>query len=347
MYVTYAILFNPGHNRVYFETSLKLSLSEFGICAQNFSTPYQNLQTQNICGVEYLTFETANHLAEPDIKIISCLSFVYAIFELKQENNETYMKPLAKNNNCFVNESIGTILKYTGKTNEVFTKMLLNIAYNSQSSKNEIKLLDPVAGKGTTLFEGLVMGFNVYGIEIADSVVNESYHFTKRFLETARYKFTHKETKISGANKSFSALRRTFETAATKEELKTKNTRTIEFIAGNSQHAATYYKKNFFNLIVGDLPYGVQHGNVTKQKQSSLTRNPLELLTACLPAWVNVLKAGGVIVLSWNSNVLPRTKLADLFLQNGLKVFDEAAYLQFEHRVDQSILRNIIVAKKP
>ncbi|MCL2512967.1 MAG: hypothetical protein FWF08_03615 [Oscillospiraceae bacterium] len=349
--MTYAILYHPGHNRVYFETSLKLSVSEFIIAARNLSAECGDIRRQNICGVDYLTFEAKKELSGPDIKIISGLSFVYALFKTEDIGGETYLKPIRKINENFAHESMGTILKYTGKTNEIFTRMMINIAVNSRDDKNtvkneNIKLLDPVAGKGTTLFEGLIKGYDVYGIEIGDGAVNEAYHFVKKFLETAKYKFEHKEMKISGPNKAFTALRHTFITAGTKEDFKNKNTKTVELIAGNSLYANKFYKKNFFDIIAGDLPYGVQHGNVTNEKQSSLTRNPAELLAACLTSWSQVLKPGGIIVLAWNSNVLPRKKMEEIFTEHGLTVKNDDVYLQFKHRVDKSILRDIIVGAR-
>lgn len=342
----YAILYNPGHNRVYFDTSLKLSISEFNIAAKNFSTGFDDVRSQNLFGIEYLTFQTNDELSDSDIRIIFELSFIYALFKAENINGEFYLKPIQSNKKNFVSDSIGTILKYTGKTNEIFTRMMINVAYYSQPNRENIKLLDPLAGKGTTLYEGLIKGFDVYGIEIGDKVVSESYHFLKKFLETSKYKFEYNSLRISGPDKSFSALRHTFETAETKEAFKNKMTKTIEMIAGNSMYADKYYKKNYFDIIVGDLPYGIQHGNVTNEKQSSLTRNPSELLNACLPAWLNVLKNDGVIVLAWNKNVLPRKKLEQIFEEKGLTVENDEAYLRFEHRVDQSILRDIIAVRK-
>jgi len=342
----YAILYNPGHNRVYFDTSLRLSAAEFAVAAPKLSVECGEITRQNICGIDYLTFQTEGELKLSDIKIISGLSFVYALFKIEAIGGETYFKPVQRVDGAFVDESIGSILKYTGKTNELFTRMLINVACYSQNNGESIRLLDPVAGKGTTLYEGLIKGFDVYGIEIGDAVVNEAYHFVKKFLETARYKFEYSSMRISGPKRSFSALRHSFKTAATKEEFKNKNTKTIEFIAGNSLYADKYYKKNFFDIIAGDLPYGVQHGNVTKENQSSLTRNPAELLSACLPAWSAVLKPGGIIALAWNSNVLPRGEMENIFEERGLSVLNEGPYLQFEHRVDQSILRDIIIAQK-
>ena len=337
----YLVLYNPGHNRVYFESSLKLAIAEFNIVAQKLSCKCEHLENKTIFGIEYLSFQVEKELPEYDIEILSNLSFTYAIFKSEIIEEQLFLKPIEKIKNDFVNESFSTILKYTGKTNELFTRMMLNIAYYSQSNTKGIKLLDPVAGKGTTLYEGLIKGFDSYGIEIGDAVVNESYHFIKRFLENARYKYEYKEIRISGPKKTFTAVRHTFETAKTKEEYK-NNSKTIELISGNSQYTNQYYKKNFFDIIVGDLPYGVQHSNVTNEKQSSFTRNPFELLTVCLPSWIEVLKPNGVIVLSWNSNVLPRKKLKTLLEENNLTVEES----NFEHMVSSSIQRDIVVARK-
>ncbi len=344
----YAILCNPGHNRVYFEASLQLAQAEFSLVARKLSVPCGQAGIQMICGIPYFVFQAEKELSVIDIRRVSELSFVYALFSLKREGQEVALRPIQRTDERFVDESIGTILKYTGKTNELFTRMLIHVAQLTQETGEEqnLRLLDPVAGKGTTLYEGLIRGFDVYGVEIGDKVTTEAYHFLKRFLETARYKFTCKTVRISGENKSFSASRHTFQIARNKEDLKNRNLRTAEFIAGNSVYSHLFFKKRFFHMIVGDLPYGVQHGNVTSEKRSSLTRNPSELLEACLPAWKQVLKPGGAVVLAWNSNVLSREKLAVVLEKHGFRVLQEGPFLEFEHRVDLSIRRDIIVAVK-
>ena len=395
---SYAILLNPGHNRIYFETSVELSSVEFTVAAGNLPVDKDSVKIRNIGDIDYLTFDADDELSQSDIYAISGLSFFYALFEIILINDGLCLKPVKKPNKNFVDESIGAILKYTGKTNELFTRMMINVAYTTQAGVNitadagvaadadtgadtdlnaktgvvadavedvnngddanisdndnnrddinTVKLLDPVAGKGTTLYEGLIKGFDVYGVEIGDKTVNEAYHYIKKFLEEARYKHEHASTKLSGPGKSYQALRHTFHIAKTKEAYKAKNTKTFEIIAGNSLYANKYYKKGFFDIIVGDLPYGVQHGNVTNQKQSSATRNPAELLDACLPSWLDVLKRRGCIVLAWNRNVLSREKMESIFTEHGLDVKIGYPYSQFGHRVDQAIYRDIIVAQK-
>ena len=341
----YAILYHPGHNRVYFDTSKRLAIPEFLIVTQDFTQKISDLQQEMIAGIEYLTFHIENPLTDNEIQTLSSLSYAYALYRLCYINDELLLLPVARTNPLFLDEGISGILKYSGKTNEIFTRMLINIAYASQANRTDIRLLDPIAGKGTTLFEGLIRGFDVYGVEIGEKVVAEAVTFTKKYLENARYKFTCHSLKCSGPNKSYTAQRHSFSIAANKEDRKNKLSKTCEFIAGNTTHADKYYAKDFFDLIVGDLPYGVQHGNVTNEKQSSLTRNPAELLRVCLPIWKTVLKPGGVIALSWNRNVVARHIIEQIMTDAGFSVKQEEAYIM-DHRVDQSIWRDVIVANK-
>ncbi|MEG0430109.1 MAG: DNA methylase [Anaerovoracaceae bacterium] len=337
----YAVLANPGHNRVYFEASKKLAISELEIVFKGAT----NIKEEYIGGVFYITFEHDKELDIDNIETLSKLSFVYALFELVEDK---LLKPIELVNYKYVNDNLSTILKYTGKTNELFTRMMINVALASSdtNAKGDVNLLDPIAGKGTTLFEGLIQGFNVYGVEIGDKVVNESYHFMKKYMEIEKYKHERKIDKITGKGKSLLGRRYAINIARTKEELRNKETRHFELISGNSINSDQFYQKNFFDIIVGDLPYGVQHGNVTREKQSSLTRNPVELINGCCSSWYKILKKGGVMVLSWNSFIVPHSELKKLLEDVGFRVLDEDRYSSFEHMVDKSIKRNIIVAKK-
>jgi hypothetical protein len=344
----YALLFNPGHNRVYFKESQKLSLGELRLALPRLSRTCGEVRTDSIADIPYLVFSAEQPLLKEDIEVISQLSFVYAVFEIREIAGEKLLIPIARTNTQFMDDSLSSILKYTGKTNEIFTRMMLNIALFTSDfdSKTDIRLLDPIAGKGTSLFEGLISGYDAYGIEIGDKVVNEAVNYLKKYLETEKYKHTTKTEKVSGPNNSFTATRHSFDISKSKADQKENRQKHFELIAGNSVHADKYFKKNTFHLIVGDLPYGVQHGNVTNEKQSSLTRSPKELLAACLPAWKTVLMPGGTIVLAWNRFVLSRDDMVKQLQKAGFTVFNDGVFLEFDHRVDQAINRDIVVAKK-
>ena len=342
--MTYAILFHPGHNRVYFESALQFAAAEFAVVTERFSVPCENPRTERIGGIPYLCFETDSPLPAAELRAVCGLSFVYALFTLEDAPRRLY--PLEKTNVPYINEGMGSMLKYTGKTNELFTRMLLNLALAAQDTRENVRLLDPLAGKGTTLFEGLVKGCDVYGVEIGEKAAAEACRFLDRFLQGEKYKFEQKTLRISGEKKVFSARRHSFVLAASKEDFKAKRVKTAELISGSSQFADRYFKKNFFDILVSDLPYGVQHGNVTNEGQSGLTRNPGALLEACLPAWTAVLKPGGAMALSWNAHVLPRAKMVQLLEKHGLAVRKGGAHARFAHRVDQAILRDVVLAVK-
>ena len=61
--VTYAILANPGHNRVYFDASRNLSLSELTIAGKAFSTVCENFRREEIEGIPYYMMDAAETLS--------------------------------------------------------------------------------------------------------------------------------------------------------------------------------------------------------------------------------------------------------------------------------------------
>lgn len=356
--VTYAILANPGHNRVYFDASKELSLAELEIASQAFSTDCGNIRCEEVAGILYYMLDAGEMLTHREVGILSRLSFCYAIFTVgTADEGEKILRPVRKADAAFFNPSVSTILKYSGKTNELFTRTMLNAAlYSSDFAKSDdrICLLDPISGKGTTLYEGLVCGFDVSGVEIGESAVHDACVYFKKYLETERIKHSYHAERLSGEGKSYRAKVNTFTFASSKDERKDPSKlRHLTMVAGDSRFTDRYFKKNSFHILVGDLPYGVAHGNVAGnwkgpdgKSSTSLTRNPKELLAACLPAWRKVLKSGGMLALSWNVFVLPKRELAEIVAENGFSVLSEGPYDKFEHRVDQAIKRDILIARK-
>jgi SAM-dependent methyltransferase len=336
---SYAILQNPGHNRVYFNASRSLSIHELMLCAPHV----RQVREQELGGIPYIVFETETALSESELTRLSRLSFTYAIFLM----HDGTLIPLDKNSAYVLNDDISTMLKYTGKTNELFTRLMLNIAISFvQNDDNQpLRVLDPLCGKGTTLFEALLPGHHAAGIEIDEKLAHEAVVFFKKYLETAKVKHSNHTEKVSGSDhegKKFTAARH--RVTLTKDKLD------FEIIAGNTVHANTYFKKKSMHVIVGDLPYGVQHGStatsVKKDKaKGSITRNAMGMLTEALPQWLKVLKTGGVIALAWNLFLIPRSEMDELFIKHGLIIPDETKD-KFVHRVDQAINRDFIIGIK-
>jgi len=345
----YVILQNPGHNRVYFKESAKLAVAELMIACGRFENRCQNIAWLTLANVPYLSFETATPMSTDELRILSKLSFIFALYEQTERNDEVLLVPVAFDPADYVDPMISNLLKYSGKTNELFTKMMINIALLSSGYDYDqgIQLLDPVAGKGTTLYEGAVYGFDVAGIEVNKNAVHEACVFFKKFLEKGRYK--HESSIMKGSYKEASVAFdiHVFEYAATKEAFKDAQARKkLKYVHGDTTYANRYFKRESVHLIVGDLPYGIVHGNRPKDKKLSPSRSSLNLLAECLPEWHKVLKKDGVLVLSWNKFVMSKKDLIQILNDNDFWVFSDDPYNDFEHRVDQSIKRDVVVARK-
>jgi len=342
--IKYAVLQNPGHNRVYFNSSVKLAKNELFAL---FTETITEIKEELFGNVEYITFLSKNKLLEEDIILLSRLSFVYAIFEIVDDK---LFLPVEKNHSYFFSDDLNMILKYSGKTNEIFTRMMINLAVFASDYQDKfldnLNLLDPVCGKGTTVFDGLICGYNSFGIDLSDKLINESSQFLKKYLETGRYKHNLKNEKISGIgceNTAFKSQRHLFEMAKNKSDQKENKNLMCEFIDGDTRNVNKYYKKNTFHIIVGDLPYGIQHENTTGKDKM---RNPVNLIKTSVPVWTEVLKPGGAIVLSWNTFLLKREELENIFIENKLEIPDFGKFGDFSHRVDQAINRDVIIGVK-
>lgn len=337
----YAILLNPGHNRVYYKETQKLCISELSVASQYLANSISDIEIEPIADNIYCTFKANEHLDYNDLSVMSALSFTFALFELYEEANRLCLVPVKLPKSSFIEDDITTILKYKGKTNELFTKMMVNIAALCCGAKEGAKLLDPMAGKGTTLFEGMTHGFNVCGIEQAKASAHDGSVFVKKYLEQKRIKHVSKSRTINNNSKKSIGKAVSFEYAQTKEDFKAGKLKQFELIHGDATLADKYYKQKYFSMIVCDLPYGVQHFG--KSGQSS-ARNPEQILKQSLYSWKKVLRSDGSIVLAFNTNVLKKQRVAELIKEAGLTTIYED--IKFDHFVDTSILRDIIIAKK-
>jgi tRNA G10 N-methylase Trm11 len=114
-------------------------------------------------------------------------------------------------------------------------------------------------------------------------------------------------------------------------------------VADDTTHAIDHLGRRSVDLIVGDLPYGVQHGSRTS---GHLARKPEDLVETALPVWRDVLRPGGAMALAWNTRTFATEKMISIVSEAGLEpVIDE--YTSFRHRVDRAITRDVVVAHRP
>ena len=70
-------------------------------------------------------------------------------------------------------------------------------------------------------------------------------------------------------------------------------------------------KGNVADVIVTDLPYGVAHGSYDEDG-GGISRRPLDLLERAVPQWLQLLRPGGAIGISWNTKVAKRELAEDI-----------------------------------
>lgn len=219
--------------------------------------------------------------------------------------------------------------RYRGKTNELFTHFMCNVArYSSDSAHRRwdgLRLLDPLAGGGTTLFTALSLGADVVGVEQTAQDVTTTVAFLRDYVREQGIACQIKEERLRKAGQRW-WCRLTLDGMRQFVFARGETTRTDHLISG--------FKKPHF--IVADLPYGIQH------------RGELEdLLRSALPVWARVLNAGGALVFAWDATSFPRDEMVALVDSAcALSVLQAAPYDQLAHRVDRVIKRrDLIVAR--
>ena len=332
--IQYLILPPPGGNAVFFDASESLSLAELTLCLRKLPTPCCAPAPETAFGMRWYRFGAESPLTGEDVARLSRLSSLYALFE----EQGSLLRPIQAGREAPFGEDLSAILKYTGKTNALFTRLMLHIAELSLPGApgKRLRVLDPVAGKGTTLYESLMAGFDAAGIEIVQRAAHDAAVYFQKYLETEKWKHKLQKEKSHGAP----AWRFTF--ARDKESLKADPGQ-FTMVAGDASAADQYFGKSAFDLIVGDLPYGVAHGSLAGER---LTRSPEALLHHCLPALHRALKPGGALALSWNTLVCPVDTLVKALEAHGFTPLREPPYDSLAHRVDAAIRRDIAVALK-
>jgi tRNA G10 N-methylase Trm11 len=219
--------------------------------------------------------------------------------------------------------------RYRGKTNELFTHFMCNIARASSRFQaqpwSELRLFDPLAGGGTTLLAGLVLGAHVAGVEQNGKDVESTAAFVQQYMRQARIGCQVQKGRVKGAGRRWSF------------ELGRRPRRQCVLAQGDSRDSVQLLAGFKPQLIVTDLPYGIQHhGQVAG------------LLSGVLPVWASLLPPGGVVAFAWESTRFPCEEMVALVEQvSPLRVFSEGPYTELTHRVDRVIKqRDVLVARK-
>ncbi|MEV1239647.1 TRM11 family SAM-dependent methyltransferase [Nonomuraea sp. NPDC050022] len=336
----YALLILPAFNRVYGESAVRLTLAELAFFGRRaLETEVSDLGESVIGGLPYVSFETAAPLGAGDVALLSNLSSVYALYGIEGE----LLRPLTVSPLDRLSSDLITIQKYAGKTNEHFTKLLLNVTVLASDRRldERLSVFDPLCGRGTTLNQALMYGYDAYGADV-DSKDFEAYAgFLRTWLKNKRFKHTA-ETVPVRRERALVGRRLNISFSRSKEEFKSGDTQRVSVVNADTLRSREFFKPRSFDVVVTDAPYGVQHGS--RGGGGGLSRSPLELIRKAAPVWAELLRPGGALGISWNTYGGTRDDLAEILAKAGLDVVDLP---DFEHWVDQAIVRDIMVARKP
>jgi SAM-dependent methyltransferase len=351
----YALLIHPSANRVYAESAVGLAVAELSVFGDRaLDGRLADIGISTIGGLPYVTFTGAG-LTDRDLSVLANLSARYAFFVREGE----LLRPVAVTGRDRFDSDLITIPKYAGKTNEQFTKLLMNVTALATGDPAgataggsagplapdapPLRVLDPMCGRGTTLNQAMMYGWHAAGVEIDGKDFEVYANFIRTWLKHKRLKHSAEIAQVR-RNRTQLGRRLAITLAASKEDHRAGRTLGLTMVHADTRRGRDFFRAGSFDAIVTDAPYGVAHG--TRSQADRLTRDPLELLAEALPVWVALLRPGGAVGISWNTLVAARDDLAALLVKAGLEVVTGPGYAGFAHRVDQAIVRDLIVARR-
>jgi tRNA G10 N-methylase Trm11 len=224
--------------------------------------------------------------------------------------------------------------------------LLINVTLASlrRRPSGSISILDPMCGRGTTLSAAMMLGCNAAGVEVEAKAVDAYAAYLRTYWRHKRLKHT---LEVSPVRRGGKIIGKRLEA----EVLPLSGERPLALIvlSGDTRQSAALFGKRRFDAVVADAPYGIVHGSQTDVRGvgGRRDRSAAGLISEALPVWTSQLKSGGALGLSWNTIGLRRERLLDHVAAAGLEPLDFGPYRDFEHRVDSSIRRDIVVAIKP
>jgi len=330
-----ALKITPQRSTQYATMTEKLAAPE--LLASPLAPAIQHMEPITLAGQNYLLValdETDQPLLPAVLARLGATSEAYTYFERIGDIQGPFLRPLECTFTLFVPLEMAETRRYRGKTNEVFTRVLLNVALFAGAFREQIserlRILDPLAGGCTTLFLALIAGYDAFGIEHEKQDVETTALFLRQFLHSEHIPFKERDERGRRAGRRYLF------------EIGHKGaTRYLALAHGETAQADQHLQEvpggPHMHAIVSDLPYGIQHfGEIAS------------LLNGALPVWERLLLPGGTLALSWNATRIARQEMVNCIERTtSLRVLNDPPYTLFEHAVDRVIKkRDIVVAIK-
>ncbi len=245
----YALLILPSANRVYANASVALTQAELGLFSRSvLDDRLGEVSASTIGGVPYVTF--AADLTGRDAAFLANLSCAYALFRVEGD----LLRPVVLGSLGRFDDDLLTILKYQGKTNEQFTRLLLNVtllssAYARDMLDRKFAVIDPLCGRGTTLNQALMLGFDAAGLDV-DRKDFEAYSaFIQTWLKRKRIKHHVDFSGPVRRNRQVVARRLQISLAATKEAQKAGPIQQLDVVNADTTRAGEFFAPESYDLV--------------------------------------------------------------------------------------------------
>ena len=324
-------------NIQYREALARLSICELSMMLESLSI-CSDVFLETIGNAAFLSFE-CRELTGSELCFLSRHSSV--CFFSVNENGR--LLPVTVSSSDYLPEDLPEVLKYKGKTNSSFTRMMINTAlsltpFSLQGSK--ITVADPLCGKGTTLFSAVQAGFCAIGIEKEKRFTAEAEDYFSRYLRLHGIK--HQMVKKSETANASSVPVTDFTFSSTREGYRSGDLRTLRIAVGDTSHLKAVSRGSNINIIVADLPYGIQHAPSGGTRIASFEG----LLDRALPAWADVLVRNGAAAISFNTLTLHRDAVLSALVRSGLSPVERLPLFSLKHSVEQAVVRDVVFAIK-
>ncbi|NNG34592.1 site-specific DNA-methyltransferase [Nakamurella aerolata] len=328
------VLLNPSANRVYAGQVAAISAAELAALTGT------DVRQVTVAGVPYLELD-----ASADAPALARCSGRLAVFRREGE----LLRPVAVPDTDLFDDDLVTIPKYPGKTNEQFTRLMMNLTLAAAERQGPLTVLDPLCGRGTTLLTAWTLGHNAAGVDADGKALHTLADYLRSYLR--RKRISHRVS-MDPVRREGRSLGRKLDASATVNGTELS----LTAYPGDARTSADLFGRKTFDAIVTDAPYGVVHGSRraggtqsggAAQGQAPRARSAAALLADALPIWARQLRSGGAIGIAWNTYSLPRSELAELARNAGLTPVQSEPYLAVAHRVDSAIHRDLLVARKP
>ena len=321
----------------YRDALLLLSRCEL-ICMLRTLSIETEIQLEELGSAPFFTF-SCRELSESELSFLAGHSCVTLLTERCGE----MLRPIPVSPGDLFPPDLPEILKYKGKTNPSFTRMMLNtgLSLSSCSHDGAVTVLDPLCGRGTTLFSALCMGANAVGIDTDKRDLKEASDYFSRYLKTAGWKHTSRD--FSSTVSGVPVPGKSYEFARDKAAWQSGDTHTLTFHQGDTSLAFPLMRKSPASLLVTDLPYGVQHAPQGGSKPEAFR----DFLFRVLPSWRKSLRSGAAAVISFNALTLKPSILREALASAGFRTADDPVFSNLSHTVEQAVTRDLVFAVVP